>query len=568
MVAGQCIGVPIGVAADNPPTSACPRVRSNVLRARVLLILFLVLAAPLVAFIASYLSLWIMIYLAPGFFHGERALLMQAFSATILLALLAGHLALASRTLPRRVGARPLPRSDGVVAWRRLDALAGASRVPTPGLHLHASIVPNAFSAGWEQKQAGIVVTRGLLERLSLRELDGVLTHELVHIANQDTRLSSMAAAIFRTAKIPALLAWIALLVVGAAALVAHGDLRRVEVLWSTHYKELFARAAGDHVQELAATMASTANITLAAGLVAFLLWPAIAWLLRRTLVSRNETDVDAQAVAVTGDPLALACALAKMSGGSAGQVDEEEGEDGSRLPGCRPWPRGGAWRKDTPSWKISCCDRLKHSCGIGHACFAPLAGRVFRKSAKPEVRIAALRRMAPNESFDVSVELPEPGFISVATESVRVEPVEDLSVFSAFGAGLLFGWLASTVIFDMRLVQLWVESPYMNTLSLSGDLRSAAAANIFGVSGAVAAFAALYRRRRLSWWPVLVMLMFGQYIPLLTLKQLSGPLPMSSYSVLVAYLASLTEPAAGAALGAIANRRLIPRFRRREAEA
>jgi heat shock protein HtpX len=54
--------------------------------------------------------------------------------------------------------------------------------------------VPNAFATGRNQKHAVVAVTRGLWERLDEREIEGVLAHELTHIANRDVLVMTVAS--------------------------------------------------------------------------------------------------------------------------------------------------------------------------------------------------------------------------------------------------------------------------------------------------------------------------------------------------------------------------------------
>jgi heat shock protein HtpX len=414
MPVDQCIESPGGVMAGGQEEPGRSLVRRNRFRTRLLLAGFVLLAAPLAAFLGSYLSLSLAVYLAPGFFHGVRGLCAQLFTTLVLTALLIRRVVRASRSLPQNLGARPLPRWAGAVLWRRLDSLASAAEIPAPRLYLLPVSNANAFSAGPDPKRASIVVTRGLLERLSLRELDGVLAHELSHVVNQDARLNSMAAAIFRTVRLLVFVFWPMALSVVLVAILAPGG-AAVMSLWPVRHEAPSPFVMGWSANGVAGAIGSRLELAasgcLAAGLLLALLWPAIARRLRRTFVAENESAADAQAVRITGDPLGLACALAKICGGAAGQFSEEAGEEGPARAGCRPWPKGGAWRKGTPSWNMHGGGRLKPGSGVGRACFAPLEGG--REAAL--ARIGALRAMAPDETFDVTRELPEPEVIAVA---------------------------------------------------------------------------------------------------------------------------------------------------------
>lgn len=90
-------------------------------------------------------------------------------------------------------------RVDDEAASRRvqpmLERLCGMADIPVPRLAFMATPVPNAFSAGRSTRNAIIVVTEGLLERLEDEEVEAVLAHEIAHIANRDAFVMTIAAA-------------------------------------------------------------------------------------------------------------------------------------------------------------------------------------------------------------------------------------------------------------------------------------------------------------------------------------------------------------------------------------
>jgi heat shock protein HtpX len=68
-----------------------------------------------------------------------------------------------------------------------------------PRLYVIDSPVPNALATGRDPEHASLAVTTGLLALLDRRELEGVVAHELAHIGNQDTRLSTAVASVVGT---------------------------------------------------------------------------------------------------------------------------------------------------------------------------------------------------------------------------------------------------------------------------------------------------------------------------------------------------------------------------------
>ena len=78
---------------------------------------------------------------------------------------------------------------------RIVENLCIGSGLPLPRLYIIESGTPNAFSVGRDPGDSAIAVTRSLLALLNKNELEGVLAHELSHIGNQDTSLSTLTAA-------------------------------------------------------------------------------------------------------------------------------------------------------------------------------------------------------------------------------------------------------------------------------------------------------------------------------------------------------------------------------------
>jgi heat shock protein HtpX len=76
-----------------------------------------------------------------------------------------------------------------------LERLCGLADVPVPRLAVMPTDVPNAFSAGRNAKNAIVVVTRGLVDRLDEEEIEAVLAHELAHITNRDAIVMTISAA-------------------------------------------------------------------------------------------------------------------------------------------------------------------------------------------------------------------------------------------------------------------------------------------------------------------------------------------------------------------------------------
>lgn len=77
-----------------------------------------------------------------------------------------------------------------------VERLAKEAYLPKPKVYIINTPVPNAFATGRDPKHAAVAATRGLLDALDKEEVEGVIAHELAHIKNRDTLISTMAATI------------------------------------------------------------------------------------------------------------------------------------------------------------------------------------------------------------------------------------------------------------------------------------------------------------------------------------------------------------------------------------
>jgi heat shock protein HtpX len=75
-----------------------------------------------------------------------------------------------------------------------VERLCALSDLPKPRVAIVDSDVPNAFATGRNPKHAAVAVTTGLWRRLEPQEVEGVLAHELSHIANRDVLIMTVAS--------------------------------------------------------------------------------------------------------------------------------------------------------------------------------------------------------------------------------------------------------------------------------------------------------------------------------------------------------------------------------------
>lgn len=86
-------------------------------------------------------------------------------------------------------GSQPVTRAQMPKIYNMLENLCISRGIPMPAFEVIDSPALNAFATGINQKTYKIVLTRGIIERLSDDELEAVIAHELTHIVNRDVRL-------------------------------------------------------------------------------------------------------------------------------------------------------------------------------------------------------------------------------------------------------------------------------------------------------------------------------------------------------------------------------------------
>ena len=159
-----------------------------------------------------------------------------------------------------------------------VDRLCAMADMPKPAVAIADTDMPNAFATGRSTKRAVVCVTTGLLRRLDAEELEGVLSHELAHVAHRDVLVMTVASF------------------VGVLA----GFLTR-----SWMWGGLTRRRDSDSNSALAFLLIMVVSIV-----VYF-----VSFLLVRVLSRYRELSADRAGALLTGRPAALGRALQKISG-------------------------------------------------------------------------------------------------------------------------------------------------------------------------------------------------------------------------------------------------------------
>lgn len=177
-------------------------------------------------------------------------------------------------------GARPVEEKDNPELFHIVENLCIAAGLPMPKIYVIDDPASNAFATGRDPNHSAVVVTSGLLERLDDLELEGVIAHELSHVKSRDTRLMS-----------------IVVILVGLVAILADMFFR---MMWWGRGGSSDRKGSG--------------AVFLLVGIVAAILAPIVANLIKLAISRRREFLADASGALLTRYPEGLANALIKIS--------------------------------------------------------------------------------------------------------------------------------------------------------------------------------------------------------------------------------------------------------------
>ena len=213
---------------------------------------------------------------------GVNALFVLVFSAVLLWAQWYFSDSMALKAMrAREVTPEQAPQLHGII-----DRLCAMADMPKPRVAIADTDIPNAFATGRSPSRSAVCVTTGLLRRLDQEELEGVLAHELSHVAHRDVTVMTVASF---------------------AAIVAGIMLR--SAMWGS-----MGRDRRDQ---------NSAMVFMVVMLVSILVY-AVSFLLTRTLSRYRELAADRGGALLTGNPAGLARALQKITG-EMGQIPTKD---------------------------------------------------------------------------------------------------------------------------------------------------------------------------------------------------------------------------------------------------
>jgi heat shock protein HtpX len=212
------------------------------------------------------------LFMGVGYLIGGTSGMMIAFGVAVVTNLF-GYWN-ADKMVLRMQNAEPVDEARAPDLYRMVARLAGNAGIPTPKIYLIHTDQPNAFATGRDPAHAAVAVSSGLMQRLEPREVAAVIAHELGHIRSRDTLTMVITATL-----------------AGAVSMLAQ-----------------FGLFFGGNRN-------SSNPLGFVGVLAAVIVAPLAAILVQMAISRTREYEADRDGAEISGDPLALASALAKISG-------------------------------------------------------------------------------------------------------------------------------------------------------------------------------------------------------------------------------------------------------------
>lgn len=182
--------------------------------------------------------------------------------------------------------ARELEPDEAPWLYDIVRRLAANAKIPMPRICLVPEQAPNAFATGRDPEHAVVAVTEGIVRLLSPQELEGVVAHEIGHIANRDILIQTIAGVM-------------------ASVIVSIANMLQFSALFGGRDEE--------------------SGRNMVAGIIMALLAPMAAGLIQMAISRSREYLADETGAKLCGQPLALAGALYKL-GEASGRIPMNAG--------------------------------------------------------------------------------------------------------------------------------------------------------------------------------------------------------------------------------------------------
>jgi heat shock protein HtpX len=226
---------------------------------------------------------WLVVYAALTYFGTSTAGIVPIAVGIALVSVWGSYYG-SDKLVLTMTGAKLIQESDNPKLFDLIHEVVIASGLPMPKVAIVIDSAPNAFATGRNPEHALIAFTTGILEAMDRDQLQGVIAHEMAHVANRDTLVSAVAAT-----------------TAGAIAILSDMLTR---MMWFGGGRDRNREGGGN-------------PLLLVVSLVILILAPLAAMMLKSAISRKRESLADATAVAFTRNPAGLRSALEVLAADS-----------------------------------------------------------------------------------------------------------------------------------------------------------------------------------------------------------------------------------------------------------
>jgi heat shock protein HtpX len=226
---------------------------------------------------------WVVVYAALTYFGQSTAGIVPIAVGIALISVWGSYYG-SDKLVLTMTGAKLIQESDNPKLFNLIHEVTIASGMPMPKVAIVIDSAPNAFATGRNPEHALIAFTTGILDVMDRDQLQGVIAHEMAHVANRDTLVSAVAAT-----------------TAGAIAILSDMLTR---MMWFGGGRDRNREGNGN-------------PIALVISLVILILAPLAAMMLKSAISRKRESLADATAVSFTRNPAGLRSALEVLASDS-----------------------------------------------------------------------------------------------------------------------------------------------------------------------------------------------------------------------------------------------------------
>jgi heat shock protein HtpX len=226
---------------------------------------------------------WLVVYAALTYFGTSTAGIVPIAVGIALVSVWGSYYG-SDKLVLTMTGAKLIQQSDNPKLFDLIHEVVIASGLPMPKVAIVIDSAPNAFATGRNPEHALIAFTTGILDAMDRDQLQGVIAHEMAHVANRDTLVSAVAAT-----------------TAGAIAILSDMLTR---MMWFGGGRDRSREGGGN-------------PLLLVVSLVILILAPLAAMMLKSAISRKRESLADATAVAFTRNPAGLRSALEVLAADS-----------------------------------------------------------------------------------------------------------------------------------------------------------------------------------------------------------------------------------------------------------